>query len=70
MVGAAALAAGWFYTGGSHPYGYYGFGELFVFTFFGVVATVGSAYVQTDELSGARRWWRRSRSGCGRPRCS
>jgi len=50
VVGAAALAAGWFYTGGSHPYGYYGFGELFVFTFFGVVATVGTAYVQTDEL--------------------
>ena len=44
---------GWFYTGGSHPYGYYGFGELFVFTFFGVVATAGSAYVQTDELAGA-----------------
>jgi 1,4-dihydroxy-2-naphthoate octaprenyltransferase len=51
VVGAAALAAGWFYTGGSHPYGYYGFGELFVFTFFGVVATAGSAYVQTDELA-------------------
>jgi 1,4-dihydroxy-2-naphthoate octaprenyltransferase len=51
VVGAAALAAGWFYTGGSHPYGYYGYGELFVFTFFGVVATAGSAYVQTDELA-------------------
>jgi 1,4-dihydroxy-2-naphthoate octaprenyltransferase len=51
VVGAAALAAGWFYTGGSHPYGYYGYGELFVFTFFGVVATAGSAYVQTDELT-------------------
>jgi 1,4-dihydroxy-2-naphthoate octaprenyltransferase len=50
VVGAASLAAGWFYTGGSHPYGYYGFGELFVFTFFGVVATVGSAYVHTEEL--------------------
>ena len=50
VVGAAALAAGWFYTGGSHPYGYYGYGELFVFTFFGVVATAGSAYVQTDDL--------------------
>jgi 1,4-dihydroxy-2-naphthoate octaprenyltransferase len=50
VVGAAALAAGWFYTGGSHPYGYYGLGELFVFTFFGVVATAGSAYVQTDDL--------------------
>jgi 1,4-dihydroxy-2-naphthoate octaprenyltransferase len=51
LVGAASLAAGWFYTGGSHPYGYYGYGELFVFTFFGVVATAGSAYVQTDELA-------------------
>jgi 1,4-dihydroxy-2-naphthoate octaprenyltransferase len=51
VVGAAALAAGWFYTGGSHPYGYYGYGELFVFTFFGVVATAGTAYVQTDELT-------------------
>jgi 1,4-dihydroxy-2-naphthoate polyprenyltransferase len=49
-VGAAAMAAGWFYTGGRHPYGYYGFGELFVFVFFGVVATVGSAYVQHEEL--------------------
>jgi 1,4-dihydroxy-2-naphthoate polyprenyltransferase len=50
-VGAAAIAAGWFYTGGSHPYGYYGFGELFVFVFFGVVATVGSTYVQHEELT-------------------
>ncbi len=50
VVGAASLAAGWFYTGGSHPYGYYGFGELFVFAFFGVVATAGSAYVQTEDL--------------------
>ena len=51
VVGAAAIAAGWFYTGGSHPYGYYGFGELFVFVFFGLVATVGSAYVHHDELA-------------------
>ena len=51
VVGAAAFAAGWFYTGGSHPYGYYGFGELFVFVFFGVVATAGSAYVQTETLT-------------------
>jgi 1,4-dihydroxy-2-naphthoate polyprenyltransferase len=49
-VGAVAMAAGWFYTGGRHPYGYYGFGELFVFVFFGVVATAGSAYVQQEEL--------------------
>jgi 1,4-dihydroxy-2-naphthoate polyprenyltransferase len=51
VVGAAALAAGWFYTGGSHPYGYLGLGELFVFVFFGVVATAGSAYVQEEALS-------------------
>jgi 1,4-dihydroxy-2-naphthoate octaprenyltransferase len=51
VVGAAAIAAGWFYTGGSHPYGYLGLGELFVFVFFGVVATVGSAYVQEETLS-------------------
>jgi 1,4-dihydroxy-2-naphthoate octaprenyltransferase len=51
VVGAAAIAAGWFYTGGSHPYGYYGFGELFVFVFFGLVATVGSTYVQTESLT-------------------
>jgi 1,4-dihydroxy-2-naphthoate octaprenyltransferase len=52
VVGAAAIAAGWFYTGGSHPYGYYGFGELFVFVFFGVVATAGSTYVHTESLTG------------------
>jgi 1,4-dihydroxy-2-naphthoate octaprenyltransferase len=51
VVGAAAIAAGWFYTGGSHPYGYYGFGELFVFAFFGVVATAGTTYVQTESLT-------------------
>jgi 1,4-dihydroxy-2-naphthoate octaprenyltransferase len=50
-VGAAAMAAAWFYTGGAHPYGYYGFGELFVFVFFGVVATAGTAYVQTGRVS-------------------
>ena len=49
-VGAAAIAAGWFYTGGPRPYGYAGLGEAFVFTFFGVVATAGSAYVQTGCL--------------------
>ena len=46
-VGAVAIVAAWFYTGGKHPYGYYGLGELFVFVFFGVVATAGSAYVQS-----------------------
>jgi 1,4-dihydroxy-2-naphthoate polyprenyltransferase len=50
-VGAVSIAAGWFYTGGPRPYGYAGFGEVFVFVFFGVVATVGSAYVQTGGIS-------------------
>lgn len=51
LVGLAAVAAGWFYTGGPKPYGYAGYGELFVFVFFGLVATAGSAYVQTTTLS-------------------
>jgi 1,4-dihydroxy-2-naphthoate polyprenyltransferase len=46
LVGAAAVAAAWFYTGGSHPYGYRGFGEIAVFTFFGLAAVAGTAYVQ------------------------
>ncbi|MBL8775393.1 MAG: 1,4-dihydroxy-2-naphthoate polyprenyltransferase [Acidimicrobiales bacterium] len=50
VVGAASFLAGWFYTGGPRPYGYAGLGEVFVFVFFGLVATVGSAYVQTEEL--------------------
>ncbi|MEZ5322204.1 MAG: 1,4-dihydroxy-2-naphthoate polyprenyltransferase [Microthrixaceae bacterium] len=50
-VGVAAVAAGYLYTGGPRPYGYAGFGEAFVFVFFGVVATVGSTYVQTRAAS-------------------
>ena len=50
-VGAACIAAGWLYTGGPKPYGYMGLGELFVFCFFGVVATCGSAYVQGVGIS-------------------
>jgi 1,4-dihydroxy-2-naphthoate octaprenyltransferase len=52
VVGALSMAAGWFYTGGPNPYGYLGLGEVFVFTFFGVVATAGSSYVQLEELQG------------------
>jgi 1,4-dihydroxy-2-naphthoate octaprenyltransferase len=50
LVGAASIAAGVLYTGGPRPYGYEGLGELFVFLFFGVVAVVGSYYVQAEEL--------------------
>lgn len=51
LVGAASIAAGWFYTGGPRPYGYAGFGELFVFVFFGLVATAGTAYVQLGHFT-------------------
>jgi 1,4-dihydroxy-2-naphthoate polyprenyltransferase len=55
-IGATAIGAGWFYTGGPKPYGYYGFGELFVFIYFGIVATVGTAYVQHLTIP-SRSWW-------------
>jgi 1,4-dihydroxy-2-naphthoate polyprenyltransferase len=51
-VGAASILAGVLYTGGPRPYGYEGLGELFVFGFFGIVAVVGSYYVQVEELRG------------------
>ncbi len=50
-VGLAAILAAWGYTGGKNPYGYIGLGELFVFIFFGVVATVGTYFVQTEEIT-------------------
>jgi len=50
LVGAASIAAGVLYTGGPRPYGYEGLGELFVFLFFGVVAVVGSYYVQVERF--------------------
>jgi 1,4-dihydroxy-2-naphthoate polyprenyltransferase len=49
--GAFCVLAAWFYTGGSHPYGYLGFGEVSVFVFFGVAAVAGTAYVQMGSLS-------------------
>ena len=49
-VGAIAIVAAWFYTGGKKPYGYAGLGEIVVFIFFGLVATVGTAYIQIKDL--------------------
>jgi 1,4-dihydroxy-2-naphthoate polyprenyltransferase len=56
LVGVAAIAAAWLYTGGPKPYGYLGLGEVMVLVFFGFVATVGSAYVQVEYVPGAA-WW-------------
>jgi 1,4-dihydroxy-2-naphthoate octaprenyltransferase len=51
LVGACAIVAAWTYTGGPRPYGYAGLGEVFVFVFFGVVATVGTQYVMSETFT-------------------
>nr|WP_254456141.1 1,4-dihydroxy-2-naphthoate polyprenyltransferase [Paeniglutamicibacter quisquiliarum] len=51
LVGVAAIAAAWGYTGGKNPYGYRGLGEVFVFIFFGLVATLGTTYTQAHQLT-------------------
>ena len=51
LVGAASIAAAWYYTGGRRPYGYSGLGEVFVFVFFGLVATLGTTYTQAHAVS-------------------
>ncbi len=53
LVGALAIVAAWFYTGGSQPYGYRGLGEVMVFVFFGLVAVLGTTYVQTEDAAAA-----------------
>ena len=52
-IGAAAILAAWFYTGGRRPYGYLGLGEVFVFLFFGLVAVLGTTYTQAGRVSWA-----------------
>lgn len=52
-LGAACILAAWFYTGGSHPYGYAGLGEVFVFVFFGLVAVAGTTYVVAGSTDAA-----------------
>ncbi len=49
VVGGLCMVAAWFYTGGSKPYGYLGLGEVMVFVFFGLVAVIGTAYVQIED---------------------
>jgi len=56
LIGVTAVLAGWLYTGGPRPYGYYGFGELFVMIYFGFVATVGTSYVQHLSIPSSS-WW-------------
>ena len=51
LIGILAIAAAWGYTGGKNPYGYSGLGEVSVFTFFGLVATMGTYYVQTENIT-------------------
>lgn len=52
-IGAASIVAAWFYTGGKRPYGYLALGEVMVFIFFGLVAVVGTTYVQLERAPAA-----------------
>ena len=50
LIGAVCIAGAWFYTGGKRPYGYAGWGEVAVFTFFGLVAVLGTQFVTTGRI--------------------
>jgi 1,4-dihydroxy-2-naphthoate octaprenyltransferase len=67
VVGAAAIVAAWFYTGGTRPYGYRGLGEVSVFVFFGLVATIGTTYVQAEQVTAASVL---AAVGCGSLACA
>ena len=67
LVGAAAIAAAWAYTGTSRPYGYRGLGEVSVFVFFGLVAVLGTTYVQAERLTWASL---AGAVGCGALACA
>ena len=51
LVGVGCVMAAWGYTGGKNPYGYLGLGDVFVFVFFGLVATLGTTYTQAGQIS-------------------
>jgi 1,4-dihydroxy-2-naphthoate octaprenyltransferase len=51
LLGLVCIVTAWFYTGGKKPYGYLGLGEVVVFIFFGLVAVIGTDYIQTNELN-------------------
>ncbi|MCL2541959.1 MAG: 1,4-dihydroxy-2-naphthoate polyprenyltransferase [Nocardioidaceae bacterium] len=63
LVGAVCVVAAWYYTGGKKPYGYLGLGEVMVFIFFGLVAVVGTTYVQTETWG--TTGWASLVAGCG-----
>ena len=67
VLGAGAIAAAWFYTGGPRPYGYAGLGEVFVFVFFGLVAACGTLYIQSGAVPG---WAWVAATGIGLLACS
>jgi 1,4-dihydroxy-2-naphthoate octaprenyltransferase len=56
VVGLVCMVAAWYYTGGSHPYGYAGLGEVMVFVFFGLVAVIGTTFVQTQTWEWGALW--------------